>query len=108
MPKVTAKAAALASGVLMSLIGTSNFTWAAETTFDRPMYQGNRLDWCVTWAQNCGKPAADAYCRHQGFTHATRFEQAPNIGGRRSTRLIGTGAICDQPACDGFRFIRCE
>lgn len=80
---------------------------AATRTFDNPKYNGDRLDWCLNWGKGCGREAANAYCKSKGFEKATSFSQASNIGARRSTRLIGTGAVCDQDFCDGFRRITC-
>jgi len=80
---------------------------AATRTFDNPTYKGNRLDWCLNWAKGCGKAAADAYCKYRGYQKARRFSQASDIGKRHPTRLIGTGAVCDQRFCDGFRRIIC-
>ena len=76
-------------------------------TFFKPKYQGNRLDWCVNWASSCGKPAADKFCEFKGFDKAIGFKKANNIGQSKPTRLIGTGAVCDQGFCDGFKRIRC-
>jgi hypothetical protein len=76
--------------------------------FTNPTYQGNRLDWCVNWAQGCGQPAADAFCKANGYNHAVSFKIAQDIGAVTPTRLIGSGAVCDQPFCDGFLGIRCS
>ena len=77
-------------------------------TFFKPKYHGNRLDWCVNWASGCGKPAADKYCEVKGYSHSIVFVKANNIGQSKPTRLIGTGAVCDQGFCDGFKRIRCQ
>jgi hypothetical protein len=81
--------------------------YAATKTIVAPMFNGNRLDWCRTWSEDCGKPAADAYCRNQGFQEAASFAREPHIGALSPTRLIGTGATCDLAHCDGFRQITC-
>ena len=67
---------------------------AAETkTFHKPLHpQGNRLDWCFNWAQGCGQQAADAFCKHHGFTTAQTFSKATDIGDKHKTRVIATGA----------------
>jgi len=81
---------------------------AASKTIRKPMFNGNRLDWCLKWSTDCGKPAADAFCAAQGYQHAVAFEPDPRIGSRTPTRLIGTGATCDLAYCEGFRQITCE
>jgi hypothetical protein len=82
--------------------------YAAPKTISKPMFNGNRLDWCLKWSTDCGKPAADAYCKAQGYQTAITYEPERRIGARTPTRLIGTGATCDLPYCDGFRQITCE
>lgn len=76
-----------------------------EETFKRPKFKGTRLDWCLTWGQNCGKPAADAYCDWKGYSQSTNFEIANDIG---HTRIISTGQVCNDPTCDGFKYISCK
>jgi hypothetical protein len=90
--------------VLLTVAGAS----AASKTISKPMFNGNRLDWCLKWSTDCGQPAADAFCKAQGYQHAVAFEPDPRIGSRTPTRLIGTGATCDLAYCDGFRKITCE
>ncbi|MFP1632684.1 FecR domain-containing protein [Zhengella sp. ZM62] len=77
-------------------------------TFDRPTWNGYRLDLCVLWAQRCGQEAADAYCQANGFAAAESFAEESDIGLATPTQLIGSGEICDQVFCDGFRYITCR
>ena len=79
-----------------------------KKTFYNPRWKGNRLDWCVNWSQGCGKAAANKYCAARGFKRAYSFQIAHNIGLSSPTRLIGTGAVCDQGFCDGFKKITCN
>jgi hypothetical protein len=81
--------------------------FAATQTFNSPMQGSNRLDWCYNWGVGCGQQAADAWCVSKGFTNAQNFNIANDIGGSSPTRLIGTGAVCDQGFCDGFSHITC-
>lgn len=91
--------------------GFSHITCKTSTpdkmTFNKPKIQGNRLDWCFNWATGCGSQAANAFCTSKGYTAATGFAMAPDIGANQPTRLIGSGAVCDQQFCDGFKFISC-
>jgi len=98
-------AATFFSGMLLFLFASEGS--AASKTIFKPMFNGNRLDWCMKWSEDCGRPAADAYCRAQGFVRATWFQPEKHIGARSPTRLIGTGATCDLAHCDGFRQITC-
>ena len=78
-----------------------------QASFGNPKYKGNRLDWCVNWAVGCGKDAATAWCKTKGFNNSLGFQIAHDIGAATPTRLIGTGAVCDQAFCDGFKVITC-
>jgi len=79
----------------------------APKIFDKPMYNGKRLAWCHDFDADCGKPAADAFCKVNGFTAASEFSLDPHIGDVAPTRSIGSGAVCDQAPCDGFKLIAC-
>ncbi len=79
----------------------------ASRTFWYPRYGGYRLDWCREWASNCGKPAADEFCRRKGFARAKVWKMDPDIGDRTPTRIITSGEICSSGSCDGFKYITC-
>lgn len=65
-----------------------------------------RMDWCLDWGANCGKPAADYYCKLHEFPKGARsFEIAKNAGPTRTVRAQRT---CPNPNCDGFKVIECE
>lgn len=75
--------------------------------FVNPVWKDYRLDVCLQWGTNCGKPVADAFCKTKGFSrsfHAV-VDAEP---GYAATRLIGTDQICDKPFCVGFQQIICE
>ena len=76
-------------------------------TFAQPRLGGYRLDWCRLWGRQCGRPAADAFCRRQGFARASQFAIAHDIGHRTPTQIIGSGQVCDRRLCDGFNRIVC-
>ena len=80
----------------------------SDTTFTstHPMHGDRAVDWCLTYGQDCGQPAADRWCevgRGAGW-YATSFAQATYVG---STRTIGDDALCDGDHCEGFTHIDC-
>ena len=76
--------------------------------FQSPIFQGNRLDWCRDWSKDCGKGAADAWCKSMGYEAASsKIQIAENIGKSSPTKIISTGQVCDQDFCDGFKSIEC-
>ena len=76
--------------------------------YTNPMHEGHRLDWCLSWAAQCGEPAASAWCRSKKFAQANSWSKARDIGATASTKVFQNGRICDKPFCDGFSEIVCE
>lgn len=93
----------IAGTIAMGLL-TGTVTTQAQQRFDRPSVDGVRIDWCLTWGAECGKPAADRFCRDRGLPQATRFDIARAVG---PTRILGSGQPCNDKRCDGFAFIEC-
>ena len=79
-----------------------------EQVYLQPKINGNRLDLCVDWGTGCGAPAAKKFCQAEGWATAADYTVAQDIGASTPTRLIGTGAVCDQGFCDGFEAITCK
>ncbi len=75
--------------------------------FYTPALAGNRVDWCLHWGSSCGAPAANEFCRRVGYSHASAFSKADNIGAHSPTVVLGSGAVCNQAHCDGFQNITC-
>lgn len=105
LPSLSALALA---AVITGILSYAPAVKADTETFNTPVIRGGyRLDWCLHWARDCGRPAADEFCRRRGFRRALRFAIDEDIGHRDPTRIITSGRICDQRFCDGFRFITC-
>ena len=79
-----------------------------QQAYVKPKFNGMRLDLCVDWGVGCGLPAAKKYCESKGWAKVKNFVVANNIGASSPTRLMGTGAVCDQDFCDGFKVIVCK
>ena len=93
-------------GIAFTLLSVASAT-AEDFTFNVPRHNGYRLDVCRTWGQGCGQAAADAFCRINGYERAISFEIDPKIGAVSPTMTLGDQRVCDQPQCDGFRWITC-
>lgn len=78
-----------------------------ERVFANPVWKNHRLDVCLRWASDCGKPAADAFCRARGYSDALHAEQDAETG-YSSTRVISSDQTCDKPFCRGFQQIICR
>lgn len=80
----------------------------ATRTFERPMINGVRLDWCRFFGSECGEPAAELFCQQKGYTRAVRFSIDPRIGAAGlPTVVFGEGRLCRADACSGFEAITC-
>jgi hypothetical protein len=92
---------------LIALACSASFA-LADIRIENPRVNKRPLDWCLVPAKQCGKPAADAYCKLRNMGHAVRFT------GQRSgepTFILGTREICDLRRfdhCDRFSAIVCS
>ncbi len=79
----------------------------ASQTFAYPVHQVYRLNYCLTSNGDCGAPAAQAWCKTQGFDTASAWKIDENIGSLFPTVVLGEDRICAQFICDGFQEITC-
>ena len=77
-------------------------------TFDNPTFNGRRVDICLRWGVDCGKPAADAFCRANSYSASVDYSIAQDIGGQTPTVVMGENKVCSEASCDGFSAIRCQ
>jgi hypothetical protein len=81
----------------------------ADQRFAVPKVRGVRLDWCAHFGTDCGKAAADLFCKENGLGAANRFAIDENIGRQGvATLVFGDGRLCQGPTCSGFRFVTCS
>jgi hypothetical protein len=79
----------------------------ASQAFAYPVHQVYRLNFCLTSKGDCGEPAAQAWCKTQGFGTASAWKIDENIGSLFPTVMLGDNRICAQFVCDGFQEITC-
>lgn len=82
------------------------FTIPADT-FPYPRHKGVRLDLCLHWGTECGQPAADSWCKEQGYARASAWQPAQDVGASEATVVMGDGRLCQAPTCDSFSSITC-
>ena len=75
-------------------------------TFTKPKINGKYVDWCRSPIGQCGRQAADAYCKSKGYVASQRYVKASDK--TYNTRYISGGATCKNPfKCDWFYRISC-
>ena len=77
-------------------------------TFDDPTHHGKLLDYCLTFKNDCGKPAADAYCAEKDYGEAVYFPKRRTYD--RETLTIENHSTCtpEHNSCDTFDYITCK
>lgn len=84
-------------------------TGRSVVQFPHPVWGAARLDWCHGPGRSfCGPPAADAFCRAQGFNRVVSMVEEPNAGLLGPTHQIGSATLCVGPRCSGFVSITCS
>lgn len=78
---------------------------AAEARYKNPKIGGYALDYCKKWGKECGKPAADAYCRKKGYRRALKYRVRRDTP---PTKVISSGQVCQAPGCDRINYVVCE
>ena len=90
---------------LASAVAMPEIAYAGTTTINNPTVRGYSLDYCREWSQNCGWPAAHAYCQSRGYSRATDYRW---IEDNQRTRVINGGQVCDAGFCDRISRVTCH
>jgi hypothetical protein len=92
--------------LLLPAQGTPETTDSSRT-FQFPLVQGYRLSACKFGKEDCGEPAANAWCQGQGFQRAADWKIDENVGSLFPTLAIGDFQLCADFVCDSFEEITC-
>lgn len=73
----------------------------------QPTFRGRRIDWCLTYGQDCGNPAATVACKIAGYRRAipgafATVRTSPTV-------VLGTDQFCTAAgSCDALAWVVCE
>ena len=79
---------------------------ASTRSYFSPDYLGQPLAFCLEGNRECGRAAATAWCKANGYDDAISFARR-TISDADQLRLADTGNLCTSERCIGFRQIRC-
>jgi hypothetical protein len=88
--------------LILLLLGTHQ-TQAATRSYSFPPESKSRIGTCLADGTSCGKTAADAFCKKQGFAESIMFAREKAV----SVRILDSGAMCEGDACEAFKRIKC-
>ena len=92
-------------GLALIVAGTIESRAGARTFFS-PMVGGERLHACLQADEECGKPAADAWCRSKGYESALLY-QTDRREGIEYTRSVLDGRIYTGGESKSFVEVKC-
>ncbi len=87
--------------VVLALLCASDVQAATRSySFSEP---DSRIGTCLADGTSCGKIAADAFCKKEGFAESILFarEKAP------SARILDSEVTCEGEQCEAFKRIKC-
>ena len=86
--------------ILALLLATSAHATTRSYSFSEPEH---RIGTCLADGTSCGKLAADAFCKKQGFTESILFAREKTL----SARILDSGTLCEGDSCEAFKRIKC-
>jgi hypothetical protein len=90
-----------------SLAIPASESFAAARTYTDPVYLGDPVHRCLTNKTACGKPAADAFCRLEGYDNALSFQVMKDVSRVATARTIDTGTVLIAPEAHPFQLVKC-
>jgi hypothetical protein len=80
---------------------------AASRSYSQPRFMGQAVDHCLEAQSQCGKPAADAYCRSRGYSNALSFRLERDPARISVTVAVDSGSLHRAPVAQPFQMIKC-
>ena len=93
---------------LLSFLVLSSYpAQAAARSYSNPKYLGQTVHHCLADEVNCGKPAADAFCRLEGYRHALNFRMQHDPAQILTSIIIDSGKLLRVPEARPFQMVKC-
>jgi hypothetical protein len=94
--------------VLLSFcLATTPRAEAAARAYSNPKLRGQAVDACLADQTTCGKAAADAFCRLQGYRHALSFRMQQDLLQISTSVVIDSGRLLRGPEARPFQMVKC-
>ncbi len=105
MYRVKMSALIIATACLLSSVSVQ----AGVRNFFSPRVLGDKIAFCSADNELCGKPVADAWCAHKGFSKALLFQRDRSKSSEVNVfvRFADTGRVCDGASKDGSKNMQC-
>jgi PAN domain len=97
--------ASAANGCCISGVTREATQTGGQMFYPVPMINNVRVDWCVTFATDCGQNGANQFCQTQGYARAAQWtwEYADQ------TYVIGSNQLCQVAgSCGALRDVTCS
>jgi hypothetical protein len=89
----------LVAWLALSAIGAE----ASTRSYSFPKSDGVAIGSCLADGTRCGKAAADAFCKKEGFAESILFAREAVT----AARILDSGTMCENGSCEAFKRIKC-
>jgi hypothetical protein len=98
----------LLSITLLSFLSLSSYeAQAAARSYSNPKFRGQTVHHCLADEIKCGKPAADAFCKLEGYRHALNFRMQHDPQQISTSIVIDSGKLLRAPEAWSFQMVKC-
>jgi hypothetical protein len=80
---------------------------AAARSYSQPTFLGQSVDYCLSDGTTCGKPAADVFCRTEGYHNALSFRLQHDPRRVSTSITIDSGRLLRRPRARPFQMVKC-
>ncbi len=105
--RASMKTLCLASFAIVLLGLAAGPLFAAARTYTDPIYLGDPVHRCLANNTECGKPAADAFCKLEGYDNALSFQVMKDVSRVATARTVDTGTVLIAPEAHPFQLVKC-